>query len=665
MKKSYCKKQLTYLILFFSMSVFSLNAQIRNCNYVLPQQADNWIFGRKANINFNQDPPFVVPTQADFDIAYGVSSISDQNGNLLLFTNGMQVWNQAYFTMENGSGLNGSAGSSQSSIIIPHPGNGNQYFIFTIDMYIPPPINYGDGVNYSVVDFSQNGYGSVTSKNNLLFTENSNKVCAIKHENGTDYWVVFHGFGPNKGQSFYSYLVDTSGVVMTPVISNVGSTHTGDYNTNNQRGYMKASSNGEKIGLVLPDDGIIELLDFDKSTGQITNPVSSAEGAFYYPFGLEFSPNNNQLYITTSPKESETSYLYQFDLNNSSPFDNSTIINSFYFSTISSSPADSLMQALQLGGDGKIYVGKTTRGNLVGKPTLGVIYNPDRPGLACNYNEIDQTPNNGMSLNGGFGLSGLPNFITDYLNIPHFYYLNQCLNDTTDFIIRNTANLLPTWNFTDINGISIMTDPMRPKHIFSESGTFGVQLTETYAGEDYVFTEDIVINPLPSISIGSGSNIIYILQGSSIRLDAGEGMDIYSWTPGGSSSRYIDVTEPGIYSAQITDFNCCTNSDTVEIRFASLSFPNAFKPASAIAENQTFSVVGNISAIAKYQFQIFNRWGQLIFEADDPTEGWDGNQDGSAAPMGTYIYSAVFTSYESGIQASIDIKNTGTVTVIR
>ncbi len=148
-------------------------------------------------------------------------------------------------------------------------------------------------------------------------------------------------------------------------------------------------------------------------------------------------------------------------------------------------------------------------------------------------------------------------------------------------------------------------------------------------------------------------------------MDAGEGMDIYSWTPGGSSSRYLDVSEPGIYSATITDINCCTNSDTVEIRFASLSFPNAFKPASSITENQTFSVAGNISAIAKYQFQIFNRWGQLIFETDDASKGWDGNQDGSPVPTGTYVYSAVFTSFESGIQSSIDIKNTGTVTVIR
>lgn len=663
MMKQYCINQFIYIFIFI-MSIASLNAQVRDCNYVLPHQADNWIFGQKASINFTQNPPFVNPTAKDFGMPSGISSISDKNGNLLFFTNGMKVWNPGYYLMENGDGLNGSAEASQSSIIVPHPGNSKKYFIFTIDMYLPPPLNIGNGVNYSVIDFTDNSWGKVTSKNNLLFKENSNKVCAIKHENGTDYWVIFHGYGDTKGDSFYSYLVDTSGVVMTPVVSKTGIPHTGDIYSNNQRGYMKASSNGENIGLVLPTDGIIEVLDFDKSTGQITNPTTSSLNAFVNPFGLEFSPNTEQLYLTSAPSQSGTCYLYQFDLKSSDPFTSPTEINSFYFSAVSGSTSDSTMQALQLGVDGKIYVSIMRKSN-VGKTNLGVIYNPDRPGLSCNYNEVDLMPNNGLYLNGGLGRAGLPDFITDYLNIPHFYYLNQCLNDTTDFIIRNTSNFTPSWDYSDPDGTTIENDPMRPRHIFTAAGTYNVDLTETYDGVDYLFSEEILINPLPAISIGGGTNIIYILEGSSIRLDAGEGMDLYSWKPGGSNSRYLDVNQPGFYSATITDFNCCTNSDTVEIRYASLTFPNAFKLNSAITENQSFSVAGDVSSIAKYQLIIFNRWGQMVFETDDPYEAWDGTQNGSFVEQGTYVYSAVFTSFESAIQSSIDIKKTGTVTLIK
>lgn len=661
MKKKYCLLRLTYIIFTFLILAPPLLSQENKCNYKKPRQADQWIFGNKARVDFTQNPPIATPTSNDFNTPYGVSSISDDDGELLMFSNGLNVWNKGLFQMNNGSGLSGNNFASQTSIIVPHPGNSKQYFIFTTDMYISPI--YVDGINYSVVDFTNNGNGVVTSKNNLLFHENSQKISAIKHENGRDYWVIFHGFGTNKGKNFYSYLIDTSGVVTNPIISEIGAIHSGD--VNNQRGYMKASSNGTKIGLVLPADGIVEVLDFDKATGKLSNPVTSDPGAYYYPSGLEFSPDNTKLYITTSPLVSDSSYLYQFDITGNQPFSSPIVINSFYFSTTSSSPADSLMQALQLGVDGKIYVSKSTRGNTTGKPYLGVIYNPDRIGLGCNYNELDHVSNNGLYLGGAKGLAGLPDFVTDYLNIPHFYYFNQCLNDTTDFEIRNTANIDPAWNFKDPSGTSILTDVMKPKHIFSDARTYEVELTETHDGIDYVFTENVVINPLPNVDIGMGSDTIYILPNSSIRLDAGEGYDIYTWTPGGSSGQYLDVNEEGPYSVTVTDINCCTNTAAVYIKFASLAYPNAFKPSSSIVENQTFSVRGNISAIADYQLHIFNRWGQLIFESDNPAEGWDGNVNGSPAPLGTYVYASVFTSFESGVQSSIDIKNTGTITLIR
>ena len=176
---------------------------------------------------------------------------------------------------------------------------------------------------------------------------------------------------------------------------------------------------------------------------------------------------------------------------------------------------------------------------------------------------------------------------------------------------------------------------------------------------------DLIINPLPNVDIGMGNDTIYILANSSIRLDTGEGFDIYTWTPDGSSGQYLDVIGKRFYSVSVTDFNCCTNTDDVYIKFASLAYLTAFKPSSSMAENQTFTVRGNIDAIAKYKLRIFNRWVQLIFESDNPTEGWEGNVNGSPAPLGTYVYSSVFTSFESGIQSSIDIKNTGTITLIR
>jgi gliding motility-associated-like protein len=645
------------IILFFTSNLL---AQERDCNYKKPHQADTWLFGKKARITFKQDPPIVLPTSIEFAMPSSVSLISDENGDLLLFTNGKTIWDKTYNVMDNGQDLDGALLGGQTSVIIPHPGNSKQYFVFTTNMFLTGILT--KGINYTTVDFTNNSNGSVlsNSKNNFLFNENSKTVCAVKHENNRDYWVIFHGFGPNKGNNYYSYLVDTSGVVSTPVESAVGFNQIGDLN--NQVGYMKASSNGERVAVTLPEDGVIEVLDFDRATGKLSNAITSNTGSFYMPFGLEFSPDNSKLYATTTPLVGgTTSDLYQFDITVGQPFVNPIVISQFDYNA---TQLDSTMQGLQLGVDGKIYLTKMKQSG-VELPNLSVIYNPDRNGLACNYNELEGVSNNGLYLEGAGSQGGLPDFMSDFLNIPHFFYLNQCQNDTTNFEIRNKANANADWDFKDPSGTPFLDDLMKPGYIFSDAGTYNVELTESYNGEDYIFTEEVIINPLPSIEIGQGYDTLYILPNSSVRLDAGAGYDIYNWMPNTSSGQYMDVNQEGLYKVSVTDINCCTNSDVVFVKYAQLSYPTAFNPASNYTENRTFKVLGNVSAISKYQFNIFNRWGQLVFESDDPTVGWDGSYEGSAAPNGTYVYSSVFTSFESGIQSSIDIKTTGTATLIR
>ncbi|MCF8349335.1 MAG: gliding motility-associated C-terminal domain-containing protein, partial [Bacteroidales bacterium] len=94
--------------------------------------------------------------------------------------------------------------------------------------------------------------------------------------------------------------------------------------------------------------------------------------------------------------------------------------------------------------------------------------------------------------------------------------------------------------------------------------------------------------------------------------------------------------------------------------------PNAFNPKSSIVANQTFGVVGDVSSLAGYKLQIYDRWGKILFETDDPTQPWDGKfEGGEYAPLGVYVWHAVFTTFESGIEPSKNIVNRGTVTLLR
>ena len=60
------------------------------------------------------------------------------------------------------------------------------------------------------------------------------------------------------------------------------------------------------------------------------------------------------------------------------------------------------------------------------------------------------------------------------------------------------------------------------------------------------------------------------------------------------------------------------------------------------------------------EVRVYNRWGQLVFETDTPTLGWDGRFEGTDSPTGIYIYQVVFKGYNLK-----EIRKTGTVMLIR
>lgn len=77
-------------------------------------------------------------------------------------------------------------------------------------------------------------------------------------------------------------------------------------------------------------------------------------------------------------------------------------------------------------------------------------------------------------------------------------------------------------------------------------------------------------------------------------------------------------------------------SNEVEIVPAmSIYIPNTFTP-NGDGLNDTFGVAGE--AIKDFRMQIFNRWGQLIFETSNANEKWDGTYAGQMVPMGVYVY---------------------------
>ncbi len=73
--------------------------------------------------------------------------------------------------------------------------------------------------------------------------------------------------------------------------------------------------------------------------------------------------------------------------------------------------------------------------------------------------------------------------------------------------------------------------------------------------------------------------------------------------------------------------------------------PNAFTP-NGDGTNDGFLGKGFLRGVNDFQMLIWNRWGELVFETNDPDEEWNGRAQGTGgmSPAGVYVYVVKFTA---------------------
>ncbi len=399
------------LFLGFLMNIANLLSSQGESNF--------WQFGNYSGLDFNQVPPLLItsPLQA----TEGCSSMSDAQGNLLFYTNGITVYDKNDNVMQNGFDLMGNQSTTQSAVIIKKPESENLFYIFTLDCWE----NYfQNGFRYSIVDMNlNNGNGAVTIKNQLIENNIVEKLCLIKKCFSNDYWVIVHEFNSD---NFIIYSLSANGINYSHTIS-IGEVHgpAYDYGT----GYIAASNDGSKIAVSIKNKLLVELFDFDNENGIISNSkVIEFNNQFTY--GVQFSPNNQLLYISLSnPFE-----LVQFDISSNNV--ETILTTQISIGSCTSCGNGSIYTgALQTAPDGKIYVANRDYNY------LGVIHNPNTSGLACNY-DSDYIYLESLSS------AGLPYFPADFFSQASDIAIN--LENTSD--CPDQAALQIT-NFSDFDQI--------------------------------------------------------------------------------------------------------------------------------------------------------------------------------------------------------------------
>lgn len=448
------------IIFFLLLSVQYANAQ---------KEASMWYFGRNAGVDFKSGNPVAMTDGALFTDE-GCATISDKNGNLLFYTDGITVWNRNHMPMPNGTGLNGDPSSTQSAIIVPKSDEPNIYYVFTVDNVGGP-----NGLQYNVLDMNlDSGLGDITAQKNILLRNSvSEKITAVENSSGTGVWVISKAWESN---AFYAFFVDASGVNITPVISNIGSTPS--INNREAIGYLKASSDGTLLASATSYEGVVELFHFKSATGAVTDLISlkSFFEVNWYdrePYGVEFSANNKVLYASTKGG------IYQFDISN---YNQASISASGLLIT----PLNSLppfLGALQMGINGKIYTTRAFRSY------LNVINDPNVLGMGCNYQEM------GVDLGTDhMGVSGLPPFITSYFDVG-IGADNFCSGDATSFSIDSGGAITSiNWDFGDGNTSSVEN----PDHVYMASGNYTVNVTVNATTGISTDTKEITIYDIPT-----------------------------------------------------------------------------------------------------------------------------------------------------------------------
>ncbi len=229
--------------------------------------------------------------------------------------------------------------------------------------------------------------------------------------------------------------------------------------------------------------------------------------------------------------------------------------------------------------------------------------------------------------------------------------------------INNSVNVQDVSCYDAGNGeIQISATGGTPPYSFKLDGAT-TNTSGTFTGLDagshsYVITDDIDCSFTGDFFINQPDKVIVyvhpvdttLLPKQLVNLNASSNYPAatYQWNPSTflscdtcpdpSASPDKEITYHVLATVPING-NDCTGEATVIIHVKPLViyFPNTFSP-NGDGINDVFGAVGNKSLVTNFQIQLFDRWGEKVFEAYDVDFSWNGTLKNQKEPLGTYVY---------------------------
>ncbi len=261
-------------------------------------QDRNWYFGNGTDgIIFNSaNVPVKVSNKYPNMGFEGICVVSHAwTGELLFYTDGIEVINKNHQVMTNGGGLLANFSGSQCVQVCKMPNECSKYYIVSNSSWDNTP----GSLYYSIVDFTSLSLGQVTSKNTLINGPNYHQAMRIIPKlNSNNLWLIAHLYNT---ATYHVFEISPSGF-SAPVVynfSNSGRSWTMEYNEVTH----KLLNMGEDLIKVT-------LFDFDPATGVLSNEQQLASSAITAARVGNFSDDGTKIYAGVSPGLT----LWQYDL---------------------------------------------------------------------------------------------------------------------------------------------------------------------------------------------------------------------------------------------------------------------------------------------------------------------------------------------------------------
>ncbi|MES2513129.1 MAG: gliding motility-associated C-terminal domain-containing protein [Bacteroidota bacterium] len=255
----------------------------------------------------------------------------------------------------------------------------------------------------------------------------------------------------------------------------------------------------------------------------------------------------------------------------------------------------------------------------------------------------------------------------DILNVTTLNNDTICTGGCVTFSATSTGSLPIYYQWYYESGVGTSTVGIAPEACYPSAGSFSVVATASNGcGVDTMLKSNLVTVFDMPILVVYGDTTINI--GESAEVFASGGMS-YSWSPNINntiacvtcSSTVVQPTLTTQYIVVASNSKYCKVQDTVtvivDINCGDFFIPNVFSPNDD-GLNDLINVHGR--CISTFNLQIFNRWGEKVFETTTLENSWDGTFRGKRLDTGVFVYRADGVSIDG---QTFNMK--GNITLIR